>query len=122
MAATGTHDRRVERSVRGGNVMEDRTRLAALSANTVIDTSGILAAFNNAGVLNPLDVTAAETIARLHDEADERVVLAAALAVRGTRFGHVCVRMDGLREAVVVDRQDPAVVDLLPWPEPADWK
>ncbi|HEX2153707.1 MAG TPA: exodeoxyribonuclease V subunit alpha [Acidimicrobiia bacterium] len=102
--------------------MSDRIRQAASSANAVIDTDGLLAAFNDAGVLHPLDVSAAQTIARLHGETDDRVLLAAALAVRGTRFGHVCVRIDDLRDAVVVDWQDPDAVDLLPWPDPVEWQ
>src|ERR671911_2612143 len=98
--------------------MTERTALAAFSPSTVIDAGELLAVFNDAGVLDPLDVLSAQAVARLRGEADEKVVLAAALAVRGTRFGHVCVRLATLREAVAVDGQDPSDVDALPWPDP----
>lgn len=99
----------------------ERTLAAARDATIVVDTSGSLAAFNDAGVLDTLDVLATQTITRLCGETDEWVALAAAMAVRGTRFGHVCVRLGSLREAVVVDGQDPDVVEALPWPEPSEW-
>jgi exodeoxyribonuclease V alpha subunit len=102
--------------------MTERTALAAVSPTTVIDAAGLLAVFNDAGVLGPLDVASAQAVARLRGDADEKVVLAAALAVRGTRFGHVCVRLATLREAVAVDGQDPSDVDTLPWPDPVEWE
>ncbi len=101
--------------------MTERTRLAAHSPHTVVGASGLLARFNDAGVLAPLDVTAAQTVGRLHGETDETVTLAAALAVRSTRYGHVCVRLPRLREAVVVDGGDPAEIDALPWPDSQAW-
>jgi len=101
--------------------MTERTRLAAHSPLTVVHATGLLAEFNDAGVLGPLDITAARTVARLHDEADEAVMLATALAVRSTRYGHVCVRLPTLREAVVVDRTDPKEIEALPWPDPEAW-
>lgn len=102
--------------------MTDRITLAAQDAHTVIHTDGLVAEFNDAGVLAPVDVAAAETISRLLGEADQAVTLAAALAVRGTRFGHVCVRVPTLRESVVVDGRDPAAVEALPWPDPTEWQ
>ena len=50
------------------------------------------------------------------------MLLAAALTVRGTRFGHVCIRLDSVRDAVVVDGQDPEEIETLPWPETAEWE
>jgi hypothetical protein len=84
----------------------------------VIGPSGLLAVFNDAGVIDPLDVAAAMSIGRLLAEPDESVRLAAALAVRGTRFGHVCIRLDTIRQAVVVDGQDLESIEALPWPDP----
>jgi exodeoxyribonuclease V alpha subunit len=101
--------------------MTERTRLAAHSSMTVVSASGLLADFNDAGILAPLDVTAAQTVGRLHGEHDEQVLLVAALAVRSTRYGHVCVRLPTLREAVVVDGADPEEIEALPWPDPAAW-
>lgn len=102
--------------------MTDRFSLAAADRNVVVDAGGLLAAFNDAGVLDPLDVTAANVIARLLGERDESVRLAAALAVRGTRFGHVCIRPDTISRAVVVDGTDVETIEALPWPEPGDWE
>jgi exodeoxyribonuclease V alpha subunit len=101
--------------------MSDRFALAAADRNIVIGVTGLLAAFNDAGVLDPLDVSAAITIGRLLGESDETVLLAAALAVRGTRFGHVCIRPDTIRDAVVVDGVEPEDIEGLPWPDPAAW-
>jgi len=102
--------------------MSDRLRLAAQHASVVVATGGHLARFNDAGVLNPLDTLAASTISRLLGETNEVAILAAALAVRGTRFGHVCVRLDDIADSVVVDDRDRQTVADLPWPGPADWR
>jgi exodeoxyribonuclease V alpha subunit len=102
-------------------IARKRTEAAARDATVVVHADGLLAAFNDAGVLDPLDVLSAQTITRLCGETDERVALAAAMAVRGTRFGHVCIRLGSLREAVVVDGQDLELVEALPWPDPDEW-
>lgn len=102
--------------------MTDRFLLAAADRHVVIHTDGLLATFNDAGVLDALDVSAAATIGRLLGELDELVRLAAALAVRGTRFGHVCIRLDTIRDAVVVDGVEPEAIESLPWPDPDEWR
>jgi len=101
--------------------MIDRVTLATERPWLVVGTHGLLAEFNDLGVLNPLDVRAAQTIGRLLGEDNETVLLAAALTVRGTRFGHVCIRLDQVRDAVVVDGQDPEEIEALPWPDVDDW-
>jgi exodeoxyribonuclease V alpha subunit len=103
--------------------MTDLDRIATATGNPriVVAVEGLLAVFNDAEVLDPLDVAAAQTIGRLLGESDESVLLAAALAVRGTRFSHVCIRLDTVQDAVVVDSQDPDVIAALPWPDPAEW-
>ena len=53
--------------------------------------TGLLAAFNEAGVLAAADVHVATRLARLGGESDDRVLLAAALAVRALRGGSVCL-------------------------------
>lgn len=98
-----------------------RVEAATRGPRIVVDAFGLLASFNDGGALSPLDVHAATIIARLWGETDERVMLAAALAVRGTRFGHVCIDVGSQREALVVEGQPPEVVDALPWPDPAEW-
>ena len=55
-------------------------------------------------------------------ESDESVILAAAMTVRGTRFGHVCISLETLRDAIAVDGQDPEVIEALSWPDPGEWR
>jgi exodeoxyribonuclease V alpha subunit len=83
--------------------------------------TGLLRTYNAAGVLAAADVHVALCLARLAGEPDERVQLAAALAVRGVRFGSVCVDLPRAHRTVVVDRDEPAAVAPLPWPDPAGW-
>lgn len=86
--------------------------------HSVWKAEGLLGEFGLAGVLDPVDVHAARRIARLVGESDETVILAAALALRGTRFGHVCVDLDTVRDTIAVDEAEAAVVDNLAWPGP----
>ena len=94
---------------------------AAADSGTVVGASGLTAAFNQAGVLSPLDVHAAAAAARLCGEEDQRAMLAAALAVRGARLGNVCIELAAQRESVAVEGVDPEAVDALPWPGPDEW-
>ncbi len=73
--------------------------------------SGLLAAFNAAGVLTSSDVHVATRVGSLGGEHDERVLLAVALAVRAVRRGSVCLDL-----ATVAD-----VAPELDWPDPDDW-
>ena len=102
-------------------VTAGRLEAATAGPQAVVGASGLLAAFNDAGALSPLEVHAATVISRLWDEPDQAVVLAAALAVRGTRFGHVCIRLDTQRDAMVIEGQPPEVVEALPWPDTQEW-
>ncbi len=102
-------------------VATERIEAAVGEPRAVVGASGLLAAFNDGGALSPLEVHAASVIARLWHETDQAVMLAAALAVRGTRFGHVCIRLDTQREAMVIEGQPPEVVEALPWPDPEEW-
>ena len=77
--------------------------------------------FVEAGILGAADVHVARALARLLDERDDAALLAAALAVRAPRLGHVCVDLAGVREtAVPSDDSAPEPVGL-PWPEPGAW-
>ncbi len=78
----------------------------------VMAASGVLAAFDEAGVLAPADVHVARRLGRLGGESSEAVLLAVALAVRGVRLGSVCVELDRLRELSAEDVD----VAALPWP------
>ncbi|MCW2782355.1 MAG: exodeoxyribonuclease subunit alpha [Marmoricola sp.] len=77
----------------------------------VLSATGALKEFNDAGVLSAADVHVAQRLARLGDEHDERVLLAAALVVRAVRSGSVCLDLATVREI------DPA----LPWPDHDAW-
>jgi exodeoxyribonuclease V alpha subunit len=84
------------------------------------DLPELLRIFNRAGVLAPADVHAAVRLARLAGETDPEVVLAAALAVRGPRVGHVSVDLSDVRASAVVGEED-VDLDGLPWPDVDGW-
>jgi exodeoxyribonuclease V alpha subunit len=52
--------------------------------------------------------------------ANDLVVLAAAIAARAPRSGHVCVELDDV-DRMVVDRRGEVGLDLLQWPDPTRW-
>jgi exodeoxyribonuclease V alpha subunit len=83
--------------------------------------NGLLAEFNLAGVLAPADVHVAQRLGKLCGEDDERVILAAALAVRGPRFGHVRTGLRGIRSTVIADVEDRSSLDALSWPDDEQW-
>jgi exodeoxyribonuclease V alpha subunit len=85
------------------------------------EAPGLLRAFNDIGVLSPADVHVARRLARLAGEDDAWVALAAALAVRGPRLGHVLVDLATIRDTAAVDAEEPVDLSALPWPEPAAW-
>jgi len=80
-----------------------------------------LRAFNDAGVLTAADVHVAVRLAALAGEEDRWVALAAALAVRGPRLGHVYVDLATVRDTTVVDVDEPVDLALLPWPAVEEW-
>lgn len=86
--------------------------------------TGLLAAFDGAGVLTPADVHVARRLGVLAGETDDRVLLAVALTVRGTRHGSVVCNLADAAETITPDPETVdetvAVVDL-PWPETAAW-
>jgi exodeoxyribonuclease V alpha subunit len=78
--------------------------------------TGLLAAFNAAGVLEPADVHVATRVAVLASEEDESVRLAVALAVRAVRSGSVCVDLATIHTLG-------GAVDGVPlaWPDAVAW-
>ena len=84
-------------------------------------TSGLLAAFNQAGVLNPADVHTAETVCRIGHESDERVRLALALTVRALRNGSVCIDLRTVHTTAFDEMEAAIDVAVLPWPESGEW-
>jgi exodeoxyribonuclease V alpha subunit len=83
--------------------------------------AGLLQQFNDAGVLTAADVHVARRLAALAGEGDDAVALAAALAVRAPRLGHVFVDLATIRETATVDTDEPADLAALPWPSAATW-
>jgi len=81
--------------------------------------AGLLHTFNQAGVLDAADVHVAARIGMLGDVAEETVLLAAALAARAPRLGHVCVELTTIARTAGTDEGD--AVAGLAWPEPAAW-
>src|SRR4051794_35493067 len=90
-------------------------------ARVSLAATGLLAAFNTAGVLDAADVQVAKRLGRLGGEADERVLLAVALAVRAVRLGSVCVDLAAVNRTVLGEGDELVDVSALPWPEPAAW-
>ena len=99
----------------------ERLAPAAADPRAVMSAPGLLAPFNDCGVLSPLDVHAAAAAARLCGEDDPQAVLAAALAVRGARLGSVCIDLGAQRGSVAVEGQTPEAIDALPWPGLEGW-
>jgi exodeoxyribonuclease V alpha subunit len=83
--------------------------------------TGLLREFNAAGVLASADVHVARRLAALAGETDETVMLAAALAVRGPRLGHVLVDLATIRDTATVDTDEPVELTALPWPDVDGW-
>jgi exodeoxyribonuclease V alpha subunit len=97
--------------------------LDRLDAQSVLGLppNGLLAQFNRAGVLMAADVHVASMLARLGWDVDELVALAAALAVRAPRVGHVLVDLATVRETATADAEDEADLSGLPWPALELW-
>jgi exodeoxyribonuclease V alpha subunit len=74
-------------------------------ARLVQRATGLLRIFNVAGVLAAADVHVALRLSQLGREKDERVLLAAALAVRAARLGSVCVELARLPDVAVDDAE-----------------
>ena len=108
-------------------------RVDPFDAETVLGLSpnGPLAQFNRTGVLLAADVHVALALARLGNNAtggdtaggrtDETVTLAAALAVRAPRAGHVLVDLASVRTTVVAGEGGEDDLVPLPWPDTDQW-
>jgi exodeoxyribonuclease V alpha subunit len=82
---------------------------------------GLLATFNDAGVLTAADIQVARRLAAIAGEEHPIVLLAAALAVRAPRLGHVLVDMSSISVTAAVDTEEPVDLPALPWPETGPW-
>jgi exodeoxyribonuclease V alpha subunit len=78
-----------------------------------IGATGVLRAFGDAGVFEAADVHVAQRLTTLAGEADERVALVIALAVRALRGGSVCVNLRAVEAQVGIAE--------LPWPDADGW-
>ncbi|WP_456844352.1 exodeoxyribonuclease V subunit alpha [Cellulomonas sp. P5_C6] len=72
------------------------TELDEADARVARRATGALRELNRRGVLGAADVHVAQRLAALGGETDERVLVAAALAVRAVRAGSVCVPLEEL--------------------------
>jgi exodeoxyribonuclease V alpha subunit len=85
--------------------------------------TGLLRAFNVAGVLTAADVHVAQRVGALGGEHDEAVLLALALTVRSTRHGSVVLDLATAEASTSVDADQDEPVDTatlaLDWPQ--DW-
>ncbi|TVP69634.1 MAG: exodeoxyribonuclease V subunit alpha [Nitriliruptor sp.] len=90
-----------------------------------------LAPFVAGGVLTAAEGRLAERLGRIGGEDQPQVLLAAALALRGPRYGHVCVELDRIAAHVAVEPQPrgrqgtdagPQEVASLPWPATEEWR
>ncbi len=91
-------------------------------------STGLLGAFNAAGVLCAADVHVATTLGRIGGETDETVLLAVALTVRGTRNGSVMLDLATVADEIVPDDPDGAeeltagATAPVDWPDPVHWQ
>lgn len=97
------------------------TAVDTFSSSIARRAPDLLREFNGAGVLHASDVHVAMRLGRLGEEADERVLLATALAVRGPRIGHVHVDLETIAETAAVDHEEEIDLSEMSWPEPAEW-
>ncbi|MBX5442184.1 MAG: exodeoxyribonuclease V subunit alpha, partial [Solirubrobacteraceae bacterium] len=92
-----------------------------MDVRRALGAGGLLGAFNAAGVLAAADVHVARRLCALAGEEDETVALAAALAVRATRLGHVCVELATIAQTAAVDAEVGVDLAALDWPDPGGW-
>ncbi len=109
------------RAGRGDAVSAVREDLDPFDARLAQAASGLLRAFNEAGVLSAADVHVARRLGALAGEDDESVLLAVALAVRAPRLGHVHVDLERDPRDGAVEAEDPVDLEALPWPDAAAW-
>jgi exodeoxyribonuclease V alpha subunit len=95
--------------------------IEALDVRRALTAPGLLREFNDIGVLAAADVHVAARLAELAGESDDAVTLAAALAVRAPRLGHVYVDLATIGATASVDADEPVDLTTLPWPDPTDW-
>ena len=93
----------------------------ALDVRRARRATGLVAEFNDAGVLAAADVHVARRLAELAGEENATVELAVALAVRAPRLGHVHVDLATISDTATVESDEPIDLTGLPWPEASGW-
>jgi exodeoxyribonuclease V alpha subunit len=93
----------------------------AFAAARALEAPEPLRSFNEIGVLSAADVHVALTLAELAGGADVLVQLAAALAVRAPRLGHVFVDLVTVRDTTAVESDEIVDLSALPWPVADEW-
>jgi exodeoxyribonuclease V alpha subunit len=98
------------------------TATSGFESALALRATGLLASFNQAGILSAADVHVALRLGRIGGETDEAVLLAAALVVRSTRHGSVVVDLTTAEATTSPDadlESDSAVVEVtaLEWPD-----
>jgi exodeoxyribonuclease V alpha subunit len=92
-------------------------------ARLALRATGLLGAFNRAGILTAADVHVAQRLGRLGGETDDAVLLAVALVVRSTRHGSVVLDLETAEETTSPEVDEDGVEDAEPvelaWP--TDW-
>jgi exodeoxyribonuclease V alpha subunit len=97
------------------------SRSDPFDAGVVGSAFGLLGEFNSIGLLSPADVHVATRIAELVEETGESVRLAAALAVRAPRLGHVFVDLATIHETASVESEELVDLSVLAWPSLKEW-
>ena len=93
-----------------------------VDARRSVAGSGPLRALSDATILDLADVRTALALARLAGGVPDEVALAAALAVRAVRLGHVYVDLATVATTAAPDDEEATVdVAALPWPDPRRW-
>jgi exodeoxyribonuclease V alpha subunit len=87
---------------------------------TALRATGLLREFGDAAVLGVADVQVATRLGALVGEGDERVLLAAALLVRGTRQGSVVLDLADAATTIAPEGESAEPVALL-WPPVDEW-
>ena len=83
--------------------------------------TGLLRSFNEAGVLSAADVHVAQRLGALAGEAEDVVLLGAALAVRAPRMAHVCSDLATIRHTATSELDEAGDLQALPWPDVTGW-
>jgi exodeoxyribonuclease V alpha subunit len=87
---------------------------------TALRATGRLREFGEAGVLGVADVQVATRLGALVGERDERVLLAVALVVRGTRQGSVVLDLADAADSIAPEGENAEPVELA-WPPVDEW-